>query len=534
MDINSIKGMIHNKQTSLGIELGSTRIKAVLVDKDCNPIAMGSHEWENRLTDGIWTYTNEDIISGLQSCYKSLTDEIKRKYGIIPDGYGAIGISAMMHGYMAFDNKDRLLVPFRTWRNTITEKQSEELTELFDFPIPQRWSVAHLYKEIEENSEHLKHLAYINTLAGYVHFLLSGEKVLGIGEASGMFPIDSENLCYNKSYADKFDLNAREYGFDIPILSLLPRVLTAGENAGALTECGAKLLCPDGTLKAGALMCPPEGDAGTGMVATNSVSAGTGNVSAGTSVFAMAVLEKPLKRAHKEIDMVTTPTGSPVAMVHCNNCTSELNAWAGMFHEVLQRAGCEMSMGDLYEMLFKAAANGDKACKGMTAIGYLSGEHVTGFSEGRPLFVRNPDTKLSLDSFMRTQTYSALGALACGMEILFNEEDITLSRLTGHGGFFKTEGVGQSVLAAAVNTPVSVMETAGEGGAWGMAVLAAYMTEKSDGYQKALDEYLGECVFKNAKVKTVQPSKEDVAGYKEFLASYRNGLKVERAAVENL
>lgn len=532
MGITESKNSILNQKTSLGIELGSTRIKAVLTDEHNRPIAQGSHEWENRLENGIWTYTEEDIHSGIQSCYLSLTEDIKRRYGIIPCSYGAIGISAMMHGYMAFDRNNTLLCPFRTWRNTITAEASEELTELFGFPVPQRWSIAHLYKEILEKSAHLEELAHLTTLAGYVHYMLTGERVLGIGEASGMFPVDSEKLCYNTDMVNKFDNAAKAHGFEKPILSLLPSVMTAGEQAGTLTESGARLLDPTGALKCGIPLCPPEGDAGTGMTATNSISPATGNVSAGTSVFAMVVTEKPLKKVHKEIDIVTTPSGETAAMVHCNNCTSELNAWAGLFGELLKLADSDIDTGSLYELLFKSAVNGEKDCSGMFACNYLSGEHVTGFDEGRPLFARTPESRLTLSTFMRTQLYTALGALASGLDILLKDEGVKVEKLTGHGGFFKTEGVGQSILAAAVNAPVSVMETAGEGGAWGMALLASFMLNKKQG--QTLAEYLESQVFSCAKVNTVQPDKDDVIGFAEFMKRYSKCLAIEKAAVEAL
>ncbi len=527
-----IKTSIISGKTSLGIELGSTRIKAVLVDSTNQPIAQGSHSWENELKDSIWTYSLDNIHSGIKSCYSDLLKDIKEKYGVIPDTFGSIGVSAMMHGYMAFDDGWTLLAPFRTWRNTITGKASEELTKLFDFPVPQRWSIAHLYQSILEKQEHLKDIVHLTTLAGYIHFRLTGKNVLGIGEASGMFPICSNALTYNKEMTEKFDNIAKEKGFDKPILSLLPDVLCAGENAGTLTDEGAKFLDETGTLKSGIPMCPPEGDAGTGMTATNSISATTGNVSAGTSVFAMVVLEKPLSKAYSEIDVVTTPTGEAVAMVHCNNCTSELNAWVNIFREFALLTGNNISDAELYNTLFNAAMKGDKDCGKLLAYNYLSGEHVTGFEEGRPMFVRTPDSNFNLANFMRTELYTSLGALKTGLDILLKEENVKLTSITGHGGFFKTENVGQSILAAAVDAPVSVMTTAGEGGAWGMAILASYMINKDAG--ERLCDYLNNKVFADAKIKTLSPDKTDVEGFEEFMKRYSKGLEIEKAAVKNI
>ena len=526
------KTAILNGKTSLGIELGSTRIKAVLVDSANTPIAQGSHTWENELKDGIWTYSLDSIHSGIKSCYSDLLKDIKEKYDVIPDTFGSIGISAMMHGYMAFDKDWNLLTPFRTWRNTITGKASEELTKLFNFPVPQRWSIAHLYQSILENQEHLKEIAHLTTLAGYIHYRLTGENVLGVGEASGMFPIDNNTLTYNSTMAEKFDKKASEKGFDKALLSLLPSVLSAGENAGMLTEDGVVFLDESGTLKGGIPMCPPEGDAGTGMTATNSISPATGNVSAGTSVFAMVVLEKPLSKAYSEIDVVTTPSGEAVAMVHCNNCTSELNAWVNIFREFSVLTGNNMDDGELYNALFSVAMKGDKDCGKLLAYNYLSGEHVTGFEEGRPLFVRTPDSNFTLANFMRAELYTSLGALKTGLDILLKEENVRLTSITGHGGFFKTENVGQSILASAVNAPVSVMTTAGEGGAWGMAILAAYMINKDE--DEKLCDYLNNKVFANTEVKTLAPDKTDVEGFEEFMKRYSKGLEIERAAVNNI
>lgn len=526
---NTVKDAVLNGETSLGIEFGSTRIKAVLIDSSCQPIASGNHDWENRLEDGIWTYSLEDIWGGLQDCYKKMTDDVMTKYGVKVEKIGSIGFSAMMHGYMPFGADGKLLVPFRTWRNTITGKASEELTKLFDFNIPQRWSIAHLYQAILNGENHVGDISYLTTLAGYIHWQLSGEKVLGIGEASGMFPIDSTIMDYDKNMLGKFDSLVADKNFGWKLGDILPKVLLAGEKAGTLTAEGAKLLDPTGTLQAGAVMCPPEGDAGTGMTATNSVAVRTGNVSAGTSVFAMIVLDKALSKAYPEIDMVTTPTGMPVAMVHSNNCTSDLNAWVGIFKEFATSLGVDIDMSKLYEMLFNKAMEGDADCGGLMSYCYFSGEHITGLEEGRPMFIRTPESKFTFANFMRTHLYSALGALKVGMDILLKKENVQLDCIFGHGGFFKTEGVGQKIMAAAMNVPVSVMETAGEGGAWGIALLARFAeTKECD----TLDKFLTEKVFADMPVKTLSPDSADVDGFNAFIDSYIKTLPAEKAAVE--
>ena len=464
--MEQIKNAIQNGKTVLGIELGSTRIKAVLIDENNNPIASGSYEWENRLENGIWTYSLEDVWTGIQTSYKNMADDVKNQYGEELTKIGAIGFSAMMHGYMAFDENKELLVPFRTWRNSITGKAAAELTSLFDFNIPERWSIAHLYQAILNGEEHISKIKYLTTLAGYVHWKLTGEFVLGIGEASGMFPIDSASKDYNKGMIEKFDKLISNKNLPYTISDLLPKVLVAGENAGTLSEEGAKLLDTTGKLSAGIPLCPPEGDAGTGMTATNSITKRTGNVSAGTSVFAMVVLEKPLSKAYPEIDIVTTPVGDDVAMVHVNNCTSDLNAWVNIFREYSTELGIEISTEKLYGTLYRKALEGDADCGGLLSYGYFSGENITGLEEGRQLFVRTPDSKFNLANMMRTHLYSALGTLKLGMDILLDKENVKLDRMFGHGGLFKTKDVGQKFMAAAINTPVSLMETAGEGGAW--------------------------------------------------------------------
>ena len=522
---------IMDGRTALGIELGSTRIKAVLVNDRNEIIAQGDHSWENQLVDGIWTYSLKAIWGGLQDAYAQLAANVNRQYGTDLTTLGAMGFSAMMHGYMAFNDKDELLVPFRTWRNTMTEEASLKLTEAFGFHIPQRWSIAHLYQAILKGEEHVKDVAFFTTLAGYIHWQLTGEKVLGVGEASGMFPIDSNTKQFDTKMIETFDAMVADKGFPWKLAEILPGVKVAGEHAGVLTAEGAKKLDPTGTLQPGVPLCPPEGDAGTGMTATNSVRVRTGNVSAGTSVFSMIVTEKPLSKAYEEIDMVTTHTGEPVAMVHCNNCTSDLNAWVDLFKETLDLFGADVSMNDLYGKLYNKALEGDADCGGLLAYNYFSGEHVTGFEEGRPLFVRKPDAAFTLSNFMRTHLYTSLGALKTGMDILLKEEKVAIDRITGHGGLFKTKGVGQSILAAACNTPIAVMETAGEGGAWGMAILANYMIS---GEKLPLDVYLEQEVFADAACEIEEPKEEMVAGFEAFMENYKAGLAVERAAVDHL
>lgn len=524
----TIKEKIQNGSTYLGIEFGSTRIKAVLIDDTFAPIASGGHEWENRYENGIWTYSLDDIIGGLQSCYKSLADHVREQYGIIPENYGAIGISGMMHGYMAFDSEDNLLVPFRTWRNTITEQAAAELSELFKFNIPQRWSIAHLYQAILNNEEHISKIAHINTLAGYIHFLLTGERFVGVGEASGMFPI--ENGGFNKRYLELLSERLKEKNFKGNIKDILPGVLSAGEGNAVLTESGAKLLDPTGTLKPGIRLCPPEGDAGTGMAATDSILPGTGNVSAGTSIFSMLVLSEPLNGYYPEIDVVTTPDGSPVAMVHCNNCCSELDAWVNLFGEFSKLCGNAMDKSKLYETLYKNALNGDPDCGGTVAYNFLSGEPVVGTDKGRPMYFRTPDGKFDLANFIRAELYSSLAALKMGMDILFENEKVSAEKITGHGGLFKVQGVAQQFLADGLNSAVSVMKTAGEGGAWGMALLAAYAVM---GNGETLPEFLESRVFSSMDSITVQPDKKGAEGFAKFMENYKKGLSAEYAAAKD-
>lgn len=531
MGVNETKEMILNNKTALGIEFGSTRIKAVLVDAENAPIASGSYDWENRLEDGIWTYHLDDIQAGLQGSYKALAEDVKEKYGVELTSVGALGVSAMMHGYMPFNKEGELLVPFRTWRNNITAQASEELMELFKYNIPQRWSIAHLYQAILNKEEHVKDIDFMCTLEAYVHWQLTGKRIQGIGDAAGMFPVDPETKDYNEEMVQKFDKLVEPYGFPWKLRDIMPEVKVAGEAAGILTEAGAKLLDPSGKLQAGIPMCPPEGDAGTGMVATNSVRQRTGNVSAGTSVFAMIVLEKELSRPYKEIDMVTTPAGDLVAMAHSNNCTSDLNAWVNVFKEFAEAMGMEVDMNKLFGTLYNKAMEGDADCGGLLSYCYFSGEHMTGFEEGRPLFVRSPESRFTLANFMRTNLYTCLGAMRVGLNLLLEKEQVKIDRLLGHGGLFKTKGVGQQILADAVNAPVSVMETAGEGGAWGIALLASYLINKEEG--EALEDYLDNKVFAGNEGSTLDPNPAGVEGFNVFMERYMKGLEIERAAVDS-
>lgn len=531
MERESAKQAILDGRTVLGIEFGSTRIKGVLLDDKNQMLASGGHSWENRLENGIWTYHLDDVWEGVQDCFQDLKKNIKEMYDVELQRIGALGISAMMHGYLAFDKNGELLVPFRTWRNTMTEAASVELMELFQHQIPQRWSIAHLYQCILNKEEHVKDISYITTLSGYVHWMLTGEKVLGIGDASGMFPIDAETKTYYEDMLDKFDEKVASKNYPWKIREILPKPLTAGNNAGTLTEAGARLLDPSGRLHAGAFMCPPEGDAGTGMVATNSIKVRTGNVSAGTSVFSMIVLEKKLSKVYPEIDIVTTPEGNSVAMVHCNNCTSDLNSWMNLFKEVLDTFGVNVDMGQIFGSLYNKALEGDKDCGGLMAYNYFSGEHITHLAEGRPLFAREQNCRFNLANFMRTHLCTAFGAIKVGNDLLLREEGVKVDVIWGHGGIFKTEGVAQRILAATLNTPVSVMKTAGEGGAWGIAILASYMLQKKG---ESLCDFLENDVFKCVESTTIVPDEEDVKGYEVFIERYKSGLAVEKAAVESL
>ena len=524
------KSTIGTGKAILGIEFGSTRIKAVLTDQENNPIAQGSHEWENQLVDGLWTYSIEAIWNGLQDCYAKLRKNVKESYDTEIESLAAIGISAMMHGYMAFDKNGEMLVPFRTWRNTNTGKAAARLSELFVFNIPLRWSISHLYQAVLDHEEHVKDIDYLTTLAGFIHWQLTGRKVLGIGDASGMLPIDPETKNYSAGMMEKFDKLVEPEGYRWKLADILPEVLMAGANAGTLTPEGARRLDVSGHLKAGIPICPPEGDAGTGMVATNAVRPRTGNVSAGTSSFSMIVLEKDLSRPYEMIDMVTTPDGSPVAMVHCNNCTSDLNAWVNLFKEYQELLGLPVDMNEIFSKLYNHALTGQTDCGGLISYNYISGEPVTGLAEGRPLFVRSANDRFTLANFMRAHLYASVGVLKIGNDILFKKEKIKVDRITGHGGLFKTKGVGQRVLAAALGSPISIMETAGEGGAWGIALLASYAVNNDK--RLSLAEFLEKNVFAGNSGTEIAPTAEDIAGFNAYIEKYKAGLPIEEAAVK--
>jgi sugar (pentulose or hexulose) kinase len=525
------KQTIESGKAILGIEFGSTRIKAVLIDQDNKPIAQGSHTWENQLVDGLWTYSIDAIWNGLQDCYADLRKDVNKQYNTEIETLAAIGFSAMMHGYMAFDKGENILVPFRTWRNTNTSQAAAELSELFVYNIPLRWSISHLYQAILNGEEHVGNIDFLTTLAGYVHWQVTGERVLGVGDASGMIPVDPTTKNYSAEMVSKFDTLVAPKGYSWKLTDILPKVLVAGENAGFLTEEGAKKLDPSGHLKAGVPVCPPEGDAGTGMVATNAVKQRTGNVSAGTSSFSMIVLEKELSKPYEAIDMVTTPDGSLVAMVHCNNCTSDLNAWVNLFKEYQELMGIPVDMNEIFGKLYNHALTGDTDCGGLVSYNYISGEPLTGMEEGRPLFVRSAGDKFNLANFMRAHLHASVGALKIGNDILFNEEKIQVDRITGHGGLFKTKGVGQRILAAAINSPISVMETAGEGGAWGMALLGSFLVNNTE--KRSLEDYLEEVVFGGNTGEEIAPTKEDVEGFNAYIENYKACLPAEAAAVKS-
>ena len=523
------KETISQGQAVLGIEFGSTRIKAVLIDEENTPIAQGSHAWENQLENGLWTYGIDDIWHGLQDCYTDLRKNVRNQYGVEIESLKSIGISAMMHGYMAFDAKGDILVPFRTWRNTNTGEAAAELSKLFVYNIPLRWSISHLYQCILDGDTHVKDIKFQTTLAGYVHWQLTGEKVLGVGDASGMIPVDPKTKDYDSTMVEKFDklIEPRHYGWKLR--DIFPKVLVAGQNAGTLTDDGAKRLDESGHLKAGIPFCPPEGDAGTGMVATNAVKQRTGNVSAGTSSFSMVVLEKELTKPYEAIDMVTTPDGSLVAMVHCNNCTSDLNAWVGLFREALELMGQKVDMDELYGRLYNNALTGDTDCGGLLSYNYVSGEPVTGLADGRPLFVRSANDKFTLANFVRVHLYGAISVLKIGNDILLKEENVKIDRITGHGGLFRTKGVGQRILAAALNSPISVMETAGEGGAWGIALLAKYAVDNAD--KLNLADYLDKRVFAGNNGTSIAPTAKELDGFNTYIEAYKAGLDIEKSAV---
>lgn len=527
-----IKSFIESGKAVLGIELGSTRIKAVLIGQDNEPIAAGGFDWENSFLGGVWTYPLESAWSGLAASYADLCADVYAKFGCKISSLAAIGISAMMHGYLVFDKSGELLVPFRTWRNTMTGQAAAELTELFNYNIPQRWSIAHLYQAILNKEPHVGQIGLLTTLAGYIHKTLTGVNVIGVGEASGMFPVDLKTRDFDETMIAKFETQAAKNGASIKFREIMPAVALAGQYAGVLSETGAKLLDPSGLLAAGAPLCPPEGDAGTGMVATNAVKVRTGNVSAGTSVFAMVVLERALSKVYPEIDLITTPAGDLVGMVHCNNCSSDLNAWAGIFREFSSAAGVPIDMNKLYAVLYNEALKGDTDCGGVLTYNYFSGEHITGFTEGRPVVTRLPDSKFSLANFMRANLFSSVGALSIGMEILFEKENVKLDMLLCHGGLFKTERVGQFVMAAAAKSKTCVMETAGEGGAWGIAVLAAFLVKKEAG--QSLDGYLESEVFADAKGLILEPDEQLTQSFACFMERYKAGFDIERAAIASL
>ncbi len=520
------------KNQYLGIELGSTRIKSVLIGEDFQLIAEGNHQWENRLEDGYWVYSLEDVWQGVQHSVAELSADMQSRYGTPLTRVNGVGVSAMMHGYLAFDKNDDLLVPFRTWRNTTTEQAAKALTQLFSFNIPQRWSVAHLYQAVLNQESHVEKVAFLTTLAGYVHWQLTGEKVLGVGDASGVFPIDSESNSYHAGMLQQFDDLVEERRLPWRLEDILPSVLNAGDNAGTLTEKGARLLDPTGTLQPGAAVCPPEGDAGTGMVATNSITERTGNVSAGTSIFAMVVLEKPLADVHMEIDIVTTPDGKPVAMVHCNNCTSDIDAWIALFKELYAATDTPIKTSALYDAFYHQALKGETDGGGLLSYNYLSGEPITHLDEGRPLLVRQPDSRLSFANFARTLLLSTMTTLKIGMGILTDEEGVRLDQIQGHGGLFKTKDVGQQLMAGALNVPVSVMDSAAEGGAWGIAILAAYRANRQKG--ESLTQYLNDNVFAAQKTHIIKPQANDVEGFGRYLKRFKKGLEVEKTAVQLL
>ena len=521
---------IQNGKAILGIEFGSTRIKSVLINSNHEVIASGSHEWENGYVDGIWTYSEEAILSGLQSSYADLKKDVSTRYQIKLTKIAGLGISAMMHGYLPFDSGMNLLVPFRTWRNTITGQAAEELTNLFSFNMPQRWSLSHLYQAILNDESHVKDITFLTTLAGWIHYLLTGEKVLGVGDASGMMPIDSDTCTYDASMVSAFDKLIADKKFPWKLADILPRVLVAGENAGYLTEKGAALLDPEGDLEPGCPLCPPEGDAGTGMAATNSVRARTGNVSAGTSIFSMIVLEKPMSKVYPEIDIVTTPAGKQVGMVHCNSCTSDINAWVSLFREFADLMGLKTDAGETFTKLFKKSLEADRDCGGLVNFNYLAGEPVTGLTEGRPMFLRLPDASMNLANFMRAQIYASMETLKYGMEIM-NREKVAIDCVYGHGGLFKTEGVGQNYLAAAIHAPVTVMETAGEGGAWGIALLADYLVYKNA--DETLEDYLQNRVFAGMKQMTVAPDPADEEGFNRYMDRFVSCIPAQKEAAEH-
>jgi len=519
------------KKTVLGLEMGSTRIKAVLLDETHTPIATGSFDWENKLVNGVWTYDLDLVHTGVQTCFADLARDVEAKFGQKLTTVGAMGISGMMHGYLPFDKDGNQLAEFRTWRNTITGQAAGILSKEFNFNVPQRWSISHLYQAILNEEAHVPQIDYLATLCSYIHFRLTGKRVVGANEASGMLPLNAETKDFDAQMVARFNELIADKGYPWTILDILPKRLLAGEDAGVLTEEGARFLDPTGTLQAGIPLCPPEGDAGTGMVATNSVRVKTGNVSAGTSGFAMVTMDHKIG-VHEEIDMITTPAGQPVAMVHCNNCTSDINAWVDLLSQFAAAIGADADKGKLFPLLFNIAMEGDPDCGGLLSYNYFSGEHMTHMDEGRPVFARTPNARFSLANFMRAHLYAPMATMKLGLRILMEEEHVEIEKLYGHGGFFKTPGVGQKMLSAAVGAPVSVMETAGEGGPYGMALLAAYTLWKEDG--ETLEDYLDNKVFASAKATTLMADEAHIAGFNAWVDQYAKSLPVERAAVETM
>ncbi len=526
-----LRKMIQEGKTALGIELGSSRIKAILLSEDLKIIAQGGFNWANSLRDGIWTYDLKDVWHGIQEAYRNLAESVEQEYDLTLTTIGTIGISAMMHGYLVFDQNDQLLTPFRTWRNTMTEDATKILIEQFNYNIPQRWSIAHLYHAILQKEKHVSEIDFMTTLAGYVHWQLTGQKVLGIGDASGVFPIDDATRDFDQKMLEKFEQLISDQQFSWQIKSILPKVLKAGEAAGTLTEKGAALLDPSGQLKSGIIMAPPEGDAGTGMVATNSILPRTGNVSAGTSIFGMVVLEKALSKVHVELDMVTTPSGSPVAMAHCNNCTSDLDAWVRVFADLLKRLDLDVKKPALYDALYFSALDADKDCDGVVAFNYVSGEHLAGFHEGRPFIARKPNTDFNLANYMRAMLNATMATLRIGMDILTEEEHVEIDKMLGHGGLFKTEKVGQMLMANALKVPIAVMKSAGEGGAWGMAILAQFAKNPEN---LSLEDYLEKKVFADEEVSIIEPNESDMAGFDQFLKNFKASFAIQRSAIDAL
>jgi len=531
-DQQAVKDAIEQGRTVLGIELGSTRIKAVLIGENFAPIASGGYGWENKLENGIWTYDLEDVWTGLCESFSSLIRAVKDAYDVPLRTVSAMGISGMMVGYLVFDKEDRQLVPFRTWRNTITDQASQALTGLLHFNLPQRWSVVHLYQAMLNKEEHVKDIALMTTLSGYVHRKLTGWNVVGIGEASGMLPIDEKTCDYSERMVEQFNGLLAEHKIPWKLRDVLPEPCVAGSPAGVLTEEGARLLDPSGQLQPGIPLCPPEGDGITGMVATNCIRPGTGNISAGTSIFTIIVLDEMVKDPHPDIEFLASPEGKPATLVHASTCTSDLDAWVGLFREFKDLLGADADESRLYELLYRAALSGDADAGGLLAYNYLAGEHLTRFEQGRPLFVRHPNSRFTLANFMRAHLFAALATFRIGLDYLLSQEGVKITRMLGHGGFFKTEGVGQRIMAAVVNAPVAVMETAGEGGAWGIALLAAFLSKKASG--ESLADFLDQSVFSLQKVNTLAPDPADVAGFNTFMEQFKKGLPIQRAAVDNI